>query len=128
MDEQANRTADEGIKYKKDGADQLISYSDSNWAVAHSTTGFCITYGGTAVSYGSKLPHCISLSSSETEIVAASLTAVEVFYLRGSLAEIGREQLRATPMYVDNSGAVELSNSRRSVAPINALGMSIEAT
>eukprot|EP00965_Chrysotila_dentata_P035331 1175116-Pleurochrysis_carterae.AAC.1 len=56
---------------------QLVAYSDSDWAVAHSTTGFCIMYGGAAVSYGSKRQHCISLSSTEAEIVAASHTAAE---------------------------------------------------
>eukprot|EP00965_Chrysotila_dentata_P157057 5188413-Pleurochrysis_carterae.AAC.1 len=70
--------------------------------------------GGAAVSYGSKRQHCISLSSTEAEIVAASHTAAEVTYFRGLLAEMGREEARATPMYVDKSGAVELSKERRS--------------
>eukprot|EP00965_Chrysotila_dentata_P172772 5701280-Pleurochrysis_carterae.AAC.1 len=71
-------------------------------------------YGGAAVSYGSKRLHCISLSSTEAEIVAESHTAAEVIYLRRLLAEMGREEASATPMYVDNSGAVELSKERRS--------------
>eukprot|EP00965_Chrysotila_dentata_P103436 3413796-Pleurochrysis_carterae.AAC.1 len=63
-------------------------------------------YGGAAVSYGSKRQHCIFLSSTEAEIIAASHTAAEVIYLRGLLAsEMGREEAQATPMYVDNSGA-----------------------
>eukprot|EP00965_Chrysotila_dentata_P127468 4215395-Pleurochrysis_carterae.AAC.1 len=36
-----------------------------------------VTFGGAAVSYGSKRQHCISLSSTEAEIVAASHTAAE---------------------------------------------------
>eukprot|EP00965_Chrysotila_dentata_P102522 3384572-Pleurochrysis_carterae.AAC.1 len=70
--------------------------------------------GGAAVSYGSKRQHCISLSSAEAEIVAASHTAAEVIYLRDLLAEVGREEARATQMYVDNLGAVELSKEWRS--------------
>eukprot|EP00965_Chrysotila_dentata_P146452 4835506-Pleurochrysis_carterae.AAC.1 len=85
MDEHANRvlaymaqTADEGIEFKAGGGAQLVAYSDSDWAVSHSTTGFCITFGGAAVSYGSnKRQHCISLSSTEAEIIAASHTAAE---------------------------------------------------
>eukprot|EP00965_Chrysotila_dentata_P166186 5486817-Pleurochrysis_carterae.AAC.2 len=121
MDDHANRVlaymaknADEGIEYKAQGEAQLIAYSDSDWAAAHSTTGFCIMYGGAAVSYGSKCQHCFSLSSTEAEIVAASHTAAEVIYLRGLLAEMGVEETRATPVYVDNSGAVELSKEWRS--------------
>eukprot|EP00965_Chrysotila_dentata_P056804 1885230-Pleurochrysis_carterae.AAC.1 len=91
------QNADEGIEYKTQGGAQLVAYSDSDWAVAHSTTEFCIMYGGAAVSYGSKRQHCISLSSTEAEIVAASHTAAEVIYLRGLLAEMGREEASATP-------------------------------
>eukprot|EP00965_Chrysotila_dentata_P042526 1410339-Pleurochrysis_carterae.AAC.1 len=122
MDEHANRvlaymaqTADERIEFKKGGLAELVAYFDSDWAVAHSTTGFCITFGGAALSYGSKRQHCISLSSTEAEIVAASHTAAEVIYLYGLLSEMGLEQRFATPLYyVDNSGAVELSKDRRS--------------
>eukprot|EP00965_Chrysotila_dentata_P147566 4872226-Pleurochrysis_carterae.AAC.1 len=71
-------------------------------------------YGGAAVAYGSKRQHCISLSSTKAEIVAASHTAVEVVFLRGMPAEVGSEEAHATPMYVDNSGAVELSKEKRS--------------
>eukprot|EP00965_Chrysotila_dentata_P137366 4543900-Pleurochrysis_carterae.AAC.1 len=71
-------------------------------------------YGGAAVSYGSKRQHCNSLSSTKAEIIAASHTAAGVIYLRGLLAEMGRKEVRATPIYVDNSGAEELSKERRS--------------
>eukprot|EP00965_Chrysotila_dentata_P122248 4041451-Pleurochrysis_carterae.AAC.1 len=79
MDDHANRVlayiaqnADDGIEYKTQGRAQLVAYSDSDWTVSHSTTGFCIMYGGAAVSSGSKRQHCISLSSTEAEIVANS--------------------------------------------------------
>eukprot|EP00965_Chrysotila_dentata_P130569 4316787-Pleurochrysis_carterae.AAC.1 len=75
MDDHANRVlvymaqnADEGIEYTAHGGAQLIAYSDSDWAVTHSTTGFCVMYGGAAVSYGANRQHCISLSSTEAEI------------------------------------------------------------
>eukprot|EP00965_Chrysotila_dentata_P151111 4994684-Pleurochrysis_carterae.AAC.1 len=81
MDEHANRvlaymaqTADEEIEFKKGGPAELVAYFDSDWAVSHSTTGFCITFGGAAVSYGSKRQHCISLSSTEAEIVSPHRT------------------------------------------------------
>eukprot|EP00965_Chrysotila_dentata_P100198 3309560-Pleurochrysis_carterae.AAC.1 len=85
MDEHADRvpaymaqTADEGIEFKAGGGVQLVAYSDSDWAISHSTTGFYITFGGAAVSYGSKRQHwCISLSSTEAEIIAASHTAAK---------------------------------------------------
>eukprot|EP00965_Chrysotila_dentata_P064758 2147198-Pleurochrysis_carterae.AAC.1 len=81
MDDYANRVlaymvqnADEGIENKTQGGAQLVAYSDSDWAVAHSTIGFCIMYSGAAVSYGSKRQHCISLASTEAEIVPAGIS------------------------------------------------------
>eukprot|EP00965_Chrysotila_dentata_P112854 3728834-Pleurochrysis_carterae.AAC.3 len=51
MDKHANRvlaymaqTADEGTEFKAGGGAQLVAYSESNWAVSHSTTGFYITF------------------------------------------------------------------------------------
>eukprot|EP00965_Chrysotila_dentata_P081739 2698317-Pleurochrysis_carterae.AAC.2 len=132
MDEHANRVlaymaqnAHETIEYKARGGAQLIAYSDSDWAVMHSTTGFYITYGGAAVSYGSKHQHCISLSSTEPEIVAASHTAAEVVYLRGLLAEMGREEGAPHPCCTWTTP--ELFSCPRSDAHANARGMLIAA-
>eukprot|EP00965_Chrysotila_dentata_P124636 4120035-Pleurochrysis_carterae.AAC.1 len=57
MDQHANRvlaymaqSADEVIELKPGGKAELIAYLESNWAVAHSTTGFCVTFGGVAIS------------------------------------------------------------------------------
>eukprot|EP00965_Chrysotila_dentata_P125579 4151960-Pleurochrysis_carterae.AAC.1 len=63
--------ADETINFHSGAhSDELVAYSDSDWAVSHSTTGYCVFYGGAVVSYGSKRQHCIALSSCEAEIVA----------------------------------------------------------
>ena len=40
--------------------------------------------------------------------------ALKVMYFRGLLVEMGLEQTTATPLYVDNQGAVELSRDRKS--------------
>eukprot|EP00965_Chrysotila_dentata_P063810 2114484-Pleurochrysis_carterae.AAC.1 len=71
------QNADEGIEFKPGGKNELVAYSDSDCAVAHSTTGFCVTFEGAVISYGSKRQHCTSLSSTEAGIVAASYTAAE---------------------------------------------------
>eukprot|EP00965_Chrysotila_dentata_P137790 4558788-Pleurochrysis_carterae.AAC.1 len=72
-------------------------------------------YGGTAVAYGSKGQQCISLSSTDAKIVAASHIAAEVICLRDLRREMEPEETSASPIYVDNSGAVVgLSKDRRS--------------
>ena len=108
--------AGDGLTY--DGtvpdADVLVGYSDSNWTVGHSTTGYTIEIANASVCYASKRQHCISLSSTEAEIIAASTAACEIVYLRGLLAEMGVPQPAPTVLYVDNQGAVELSKDAKS--------------
>ena len=96
-----------------DHAGELMAESDSDWAVGHSTTGWCMYLAGVAVSWASKRQACITMSSTEAEIVAASACAVEIIHTRGLLSEMGLPQ-ETTPLFVDNSGAVELSRDRKS--------------
>ena len=91
----------------------MIGYSDSNWTVGHSTSGWAILYAGAVIGYGSKRQQSIALSSTEAEIMAASQAATEIMYFRGLLREFGHD-LGPTPLYVDNQGAVELSRDMKS--------------
>ena len=121
MDEAANRCLaflaqhpDAGLTYDASATrPELHAYSDSNWTVAHSTSGWAIMYGGAAIGYGSKRQQSIALSSTEAEIMAASLAATEILYFRGILSEFGHD-LPPTVLYVDNQGAVELSKDMKS--------------
>ena len=109
------QTAHMGITLDGDApdADVLFAQSDSDWAVGHSTTGWAIYLAGTCIHWASKRQTCIAMSTTEAEIIAASSLALEVVYMRRLLAELGMPQGR-TPLYVDNSGAVELSRDRKS--------------
>jgi hypothetical protein len=53
------------------------------------------------------------MSSTEAEIIAASAGAIELVNAKGLLSEMGLPQGVST-LYVDNSGAVELSRDRKS--------------
>ena len=63
-----------GITYDPSvaNAGQLVAYSDSDWAVGHSTTGFILMLCGAAIVYSSKRQGCVAMSSTEAEIIAAS--------------------------------------------------------
>ena len=105
-----------GITYDPSvaNAGQLVAYSDSDWAVGHSTTGFILMLCGAAIVYSSKRQGCVAMSSTEAEIIAASTCSLEVIFVRTLLAEMGLPQDQPTPLAVDNSGAVELSKDRKS--------------
>ena len=109
------QTADLGITLDGTvaGAERCSAESDSDWAVGHSTTGWCCYLANAAVVYASKRQACICMSSTEAEIVAASACAVEMIHVRRLLDEMGLPQ-ETTRLYVDNSGAVELSRDRKS--------------
>ena len=110
------QTASDGITFDGDAVDAgtLTSESDSDWSVGHSTTGFGLMMAGAVVIYSSKRQMCMSMSSTEAEIIAASTCALEVVHTRALLNEMGLPQLSPTKLYVDNSGAVELARDRKS--------------
>ena len=54
------------------------------------------------------------MSTTEAEIIAASACALEIMYVRTLLRELGLPQQSPTKLYVDNSGAVELSRDKKS--------------
>ena len=107
--------AKQGVTFNATGArTDCHAYSDSDWQVGSSTSGWCIKYAGAVVAYGSRRQECIALSSTEAEIMAASHCASEIMYTRGLLREMGVCMDAPTVLYVDNSGAVELSKDLKS--------------
>ena len=60
-----------GLTYERND-ERMSGFSDSDWAVKHSTTGYVFSYMSAAISWGSKKQPTIALSSTEAEIVAAS--------------------------------------------------------
>ena len=110
------QTATHGVTFDGtvDGGDVMHAACDSDWAVGHSTTGWACFLAGGTFAYASKRQQCITLSSTESEIVAASACAVEVAHFRALLVEMGLPMEDATAIDVDNSGAVELSRDQKS--------------
>ena len=105
---------DTGISYDANSTrPELHAFSDSNWSVGHSTSGWAVLYCGAVIGYGSKRQQSVALSSTEAEIMAASMAATEILYFRGLLFELGHE-LDPTVLYVDNQGAIELSKDMKS--------------
>ena len=91
--------------------------SDANWAVVKSTSGYVFFLCQAAIAFIAKKQIAIAMSSTEAEIMAASLAALEAVFLRGILSEMLCVQEQPTVIGVDNQGAVALaknyiSNSR----------------
>ena len=106
-----------GLRWTVGGDTVLSGSSDSDWSVVKSTSGYIFLLAQAAIAYISKKQVSIALSSTEAEIMAASLAALEAIFLRGILAEMRCAQDKPTVIGVDNQGAVALarnyvSNSR----------------
>ena len=102
------RTRHLGLRYEPDTL-PLEGYSDSDWAVRHSTSGFVFRMCHAAISWASKKQKSVALSSCEAEIVAASEGTKEAIYLGAFLKELGYPSGAPISMSVDNQAARDLA-------------------
>jgi hypothetical protein len=102
---------DLGLRWTVGGDLTLTGMSDSDWSVARSTSGYIFFMCQAAIAYICKKQVSIAMSSTEAEIMAASMAALEAVFLRGILAEMLCAQERATVIGVDNQGAVALAKN-----------------
>ena len=112
-----HHTRELGLTYEADRA-PMRGFSDADWAVKHSTSGWVFQLSQAAISWGSKKQKCVALSSCESEIVAASEAAKEGVYTARFLCELGVEGVTAdahstspdaAALNVDNKGAIDLA-------------------
>ena len=102
------RTKHLGLRYRAD-SQPARGYSDSDWAVKHSTSGYVFMYNSAAINWGSKKQASVALSSCEAEIMAASLAASEAVHIRGFLQELGLAGDEPMELGVDNTAARDIS-------------------
>lgn len=101
------------LKYKNDGK-PLGVYSDADFGgdknTRRSTTGIVAILSGGAVSWCSQLQKTVSLSTTESEIIAASEGAKELIWIKRLLLELADPDQLPT-LYVDNASAVKLAKN-----------------
>ena len=105
-------TREEGLCFTR-GKVELSGYVDAAYAncdeTARSTTGFVILLNGTAIMWRSKRQTMVTMSTAESEVVAASEAAREIMWLRKILEELGFEQEKATKLNEDNQACVVIA-------------------
>ena len=89
----------------------MSGFVDSDWSVIKSTTGFAFFIAKALVAYMSKKQDSIAMSSTEAEIMAASIAAPEAVSLRGLLGDLQLHQSQPTTVGIDNQGAVALAKN-----------------
>ncbi|KAL2243396.1 UNVERIFIED_CONTAM: Retrovirus-related Pol polyprotein from transposon TNT 1-94 [Sesamum indicum] len=107
-------TKDRALVFGKDKL-TLFGFVDADFAGSDydrrmSTTGYVFTYGGTAVSWVSKLQKVVTLSTTEAEYVAVTEAAKELIWLQHFLGELGKPQADVI-LHSDSQSAIHLAKN-----------------
>ncbi|MED6336515.1 MAG: reverse transcriptase domain-containing protein [Actinomycetota bacterium] len=102
-------TRDLGLRYKKGDKSKMYGMSDANWATSRSTSGWVFFLAGAFISGKSAKQLSIAMSSTEAEIMAASLAALEAVFLLALYELCMGVKHGSVKLFVDNSGAVDMS-------------------
>ncbi|XP_034197107.1 secreted RxLR effector protein 161-like [Prunus dulcis] len=85
-------TVDYGLFYKKGKSNELVGFSDSDYAGdledRKSTSGHVFMLSSGAVSWSSKKQQVVTLSTTEAEFIAAASCACQAVWLRRILEEL----------------------------------------
>lgn len=105
-------TVDHGILYSGNGNGNLLGYSDADYAgdimTRRSTSGFAFMYGNGIVSWCSERQKSVSLSTTESEYIAASNAIKELVWLKRILEEMLSNEVEDVKFYMDNQSAIRL--------------------
>jgi hypothetical protein len=108
-----NTTKRKGLCYERNETVSINAFADADFAAeeesARSTTGMVIRIGNVAVSWKSKLQSCVTLSSAEAEIVAATETAVNMMSISNLLNELGIKSEKSMILYEDNNACIAIA-------------------
>ena len=104
------RTRQLGVTYSKNApnAQTLRCRADANWRAARSTSGYHIDLGGACVAACCRRQGCISMSTTEAELVALADCAIELLYVMSVLRFIGYDISGPVSVETDNKGAYDL--------------------
>ena len=108
-------TSNYGLVFVGGDQDELLGFSDSDWAgdivTRRSTSGYVFQYGKSTISWSSRRQLTVAKSSREAEYVALSMVTQEVIWLRRLFTDLGIIVSSPTIIYEDNQGAIDLSKN-----------------
>ena len=108
-------TTELGIFYKKGEDIKLVAYTDSDYAGdiddRKSTSGFVFSLGTGAVSWSSKKQPIVTLSTTESEYIAATSCACQCIWIMRILETIGFKEQKLILILCDSNSAIKLSEN-----------------
>lgn len=92
-------TLDYGLQLTSSSSNDLVVYSDADWAgcpdTRRSTSGYCVFLGDNLISWSSKRQHTVSRSSAEAEYRGVANSIAEACWIRQLLGELHRPPLQS---------------------------------
>jgi len=108
-------TLDYGIWYSNTNNFRLCGYTDSDYGSSlddrRSVSANVFTLGSGAVTWSSKKQATATLSTSETEYIAATSAACQAVWLRRVLADLQQVQKGATEIFCDNKATISMTKN-----------------
>lgn len=105
-------TINHGIYFQKSESQTLIGFSDADYAgdleTRRSTSGFIFMINNSVISWSSERQKSVSLSTTESEYIAASNAIRELVWLRVFLNDLLPEKLNQVKFFMDNQSAIRL--------------------
>lgn len=103
-------TVNYGMHYKNEGENgTVIAYADSDWAKSSdrkSTTGYVIKLFGNTISWGSKKPTTVALSSTEAEFISLATCAAEYLWFEKLFQDLKILKNEKLVIYEDNQSCI----------------------
>ena len=95
---------------------ELEGYADADGSMMEdrkAVSGYAFIINGGAVSWSAKSQEIISLSTTESEYVAATYAAKEALWLRSLIYEVFGKSLPPTTLFSDNQSAIALAKEHQ---------------
>ena len=105
-----------GLTPLKVSPKDVLTYSDSDWAVGPSTTAYLVMLCGAPVAWKSSKQTCTSGSSTEAELIAANAAACESLYIKRLVVALLHDVRVTVLLRCDNQGAVAFSLHPKTVS------------
>ncbi|XP_062005862.1 uncharacterized mitochondrial protein AtMg00810-like [Rosa rugosa] len=106
-------TPGQGLFFSSQSDFRLRAYCDSDWAgcpmTRRSTTGYCVFFGSSLISWKSKRQKTVSLSSAEAEYRSITGACCELTWLRSLLRYLNILHSKPALLYCDNRAALQIA-------------------